>query len=188
MKIDRRNFFAYDNVQRRQEINPDTILADIGLQRGQTFVDIGCGQGFFTIPAAKMVGAKGKVYALDINAEFIAILKQNLAKEGLHNVSLTLGPAEDVVVCQACADIVFFGQVLHDFTDSAQVLLNARKMVKPTGKLVNVDWKKQPMPFGPPLEKRLDEQQATRLIETAGFKVDTVRDAAPYQYLITAQL
>lgn len=188
MKMDRQHFFAYDNAQRRQEINPDTILADIGLKRGQPFVDVGCGQGFFATPAAKIVGSKGKVYGLDLNPEFIAIMKQNLAKERLRNVDLTIGAAEDTILCDACADIVFLGQVLHDFADPAKVISNARRMVKPTGKLVNVDWKKQQMPFGPPLEKRFDEQKASHLIETAGFKVDTIREASPYQYIITAKL
>jgi ubiquinone/menaquinone biosynthesis C-methylase UbiE len=186
--MDRQNFFAYDNAQRRQEINPDTILADIGLKRGQTFVDVGCGQGFFAIPAAKIVGRTGKVYALDLNADFIDILRQNLTKENLHNVSLTVGPAEDTILCDSCADIVFLGQVLHDFADPAKVLTNALKTVKPTGRLVNVDWKKQQMRFGPPLEKRFDEQKASHLIESAGFKVDTIREASPYQYIITAKL
>ena len=188
MKQDRQHFFAYDNAQRRKEINPETLLTDIGLKSGQTFVDVGCGQGFFAIPAAKMVGTQGKVYALDANAEFIAILRQNLAKEGLSNVALTLGRAEESVLCEHCADVVFFGQVLHDFTDPAKVLLNARNMLQPTGRLVNVDWKKKEMPIGPPLARRFDEQQATRLIETAGFKVETAREAGPYHYLITAKL
>ena len=187
MKQDRQHFFAYDNAQRKKELNPENLLTDIGLKSGQTIVDIGCGQGFFAIPAARIVGAKGNVYALDANAEFIAIMTQNMDKEGLSNVTLSFGRAEDTVLCQECADIAFFGQVLHDFTDPAKVLLNARKMPKPNGKLVNVDWKKQPMDFGPPLAKRFDEQQATRLIEAAGFTVETIREAGPYHYVVIAK-
>ena len=61
-----------DEQERRKWQNPENILDGIGLHPGMTFIDIGCGQGFFTIPAAKIVGDSGKVYASDINQTNIA--------------------------------------------------------------------------------------------------------------------
>jgi len=113
-------------------------------------IDVGCGNGFFALPAARLVGEKGKVFGFDANAEAIGMLKKTAMKEGLRNLNLRVGMAEETVLCDACADIVFFGIVLHDFKDASRVLSNAKRMLKSTGRLVDLDWKKEPMNFGPP--------------------------------------
>jgi ubiquinone/menaquinone biosynthesis C-methylase UbiE len=156
------------------------------LKLGFTFIDVGCGNGFFALPAARLVGDKGKVYGIDANAEAIGMLKKTAMKEGLRNLNLKVGEAEKTVLCEACADIVFFGIVLHDFTDAARVLANAKRMLNSTGRLVDLDWKKEPMNFGPPLRIRFNEEKAVSLIQAAGFKINSVKDAGPYHYMIIA--
>jgi ubiquinone/menaquinone biosynthesis C-methylase UbiE len=173
--------------ERRKWQNPEAILVDIGLKPGFTFIDVGCGGGFFTLPAARMVGRRGKVYGLDVDNRSITSLKELAAKEGLKNLNLTVGQAEESVICEQCADIVFFGIALHDFQDPARVLENARRMVKSAGKLVNLDWKKEPMDLGPPLKIRFSEDMAVHLIQTAGFTVETVKESGPYHYLVVAK-
>jgi ubiquinone/menaquinone biosynthesis C-methylase UbiE len=177
----------YNDVERRKWQNPEAILTNIGVKPGITFVDVGCGTGFFTIPAAQMIGDSGKVFAMDINADFITRLQERANIEHINNLSVSVGRAEDLVLCDQCADIVFFGIVLHDFQDTAKVLENAKKMVKAGGILVNLDWKKKPMDFGPPLKIRFDEQTATGLIKSAGFNIESIEDSGPYHYIITAR-
>jgi ubiquinone/menaquinone biosynthesis C-methylase UbiE len=172
---------------RRKWHDPEAILYKIGLKPGDKFIDIGCGYGFFAIPAAKIVGEKGKVFGVDIYAEAIKELKETAAREGLSNLELVVGEAEKTVFCKACADIVFFGIDLHDFADPFTVLQNAREMLKPVGKVIDLDWKKIQMEFGPPFEKRFSEEQAKRLIESSGFIVETIEDVRPYNYLIIAR-
>jgi ubiquinone/menaquinone biosynthesis C-methylase UbiE len=178
--------FFHDEKERRKWQDPEGILAEIGLEPGMIFVDLGCGNGFFALPAARIVGEKGKVYGLDVDAEFIRELKEKAAKEALRNLSLTVGEAEETVLCDECADIVFLGIDLHDFRDPAKVLQNAKKMLKPDGRLVDLDWKKEPMEIGPPLAKRFSEEQAQKLIQDAGFEVETAKDAGSYHYIIIA--
>jgi len=67
-------------------------------------------------------------------------------------------------------------------------LQNVKKALKTGGRLVNLDWKREQTPFGPPLEIRLSEGEAVFLIETAGFKVVSVKDSGPYHYIISANL
>jgi len=173
--------------ERRKWQNPEAILADIGLRPGLTFVDIGCGGGFFALPAARIVGETGKVYGLDTNPRSITSLKELASREGLTNLDLTIGKAEELVICEQCADIIFFGIALHDFQDASKVLENAKRMVKPTGRLVNLDWKKEPMKLGPPVEIRFSQEMASRLIEAAGFIVETVKDSGLYHYIVIAK-
>jgi ubiquinone/menaquinone biosynthesis C-methylase UbiE len=175
-----------DERERRKWQDPEAILNSIGLQAGLTFMDIGCGTGFFALPAARIIGESGKVYGIDKDAESINNLKKMADSEGLHNLDLTVGKAEEVVKCTACADIIFFGIVLHDFENPAVVLENARKMLKPGGRLVNLDWKKEPTELGPPLKIRFSQEEAVRLIEAAGFRIQKVAESGPYHYLVMA--
>jgi ubiquinone/menaquinone biosynthesis C-methylase UbiE len=179
---------AYNDENRRQWQDPEAVLKEIGLKAGDTFIDIGCGEGFFAVPAAAVVGKGGRVYGLDVRPAAIERLRQKASAAGQENLQLTVGRGEENVLCRACADFVFFGIALHDFAEPSLVLANAARMLKPGGKLVNLDWKKEPMPLGPPVEIRFSPEKASRLIESAGFKVLTVKDSGLYHYLIIAEL
>ena len=179
--------FHDENIRRRWQ-NPEEILAEIGLRSRSTFVDLGCGTGFFAIPAAKIVGMNGKIYCLDSNPHAIKRLKEKATQLGLGNLFLKVGEAEDTILCEGCADIVFFGIVLHDFDDPTKVLENAKKMLKPTGRLINLDWKKEVMDLGPPYEIRFSEDKARELITDAGFVVESVKESGTHHYVIIARL
>jgi ubiquinone/menaquinone biosynthesis C-methylase UbiE len=176
-----------NDPERRKWQNPEVILANIGLKAGLIFMDIGCGGGFFALPAARVVGEGGKVYGIDTNAESISELRELASREGLNNLELTVGKAEDVVLCESCADIIFFGIALHDFEDPAKVLQNAKKMLNPAGRLINLDWKKITMQLGPPLQKRFSREKSAQLIEAAGFEVSSIEDIGPYHYMTLAK-
>jgi ubiquinone/menaquinone biosynthesis C-methylase UbiE len=178
--------FRADDPERRAWQDAEKILTFIGLSEGMVFVDVGCGEGYFALPACRRVGPKGTVYAVDINAEAVAWLKEQAKKEGLDNMVLDVNEAENTLFCEGCADIVFFGIDLHDFLDPLQVLGNAARMLKPSGRLADLDWKDQPMDIGPPPEKRFSVEKARYMIESAGFRIRSVQDAGPYHYLIIA--
>jgi precorrin-6B methylase 2 len=60
--------FRSDDPERRQPQDPEKILTSLGVAPGMVFIDIGCGDGYFAIPAAHRVRPQGKVYAVDIDA------------------------------------------------------------------------------------------------------------------------
>ncbi|TRO53461.1 class I SAM-dependent methyltransferase [Candidatus Bathyarchaeota archaeon] len=177
----------FDEGTMRKWHHPEIGLESMGLHSGMTFMDVGCGYGFFTIPAARIVGKTGKVYAVDIDASSIDLLKRAAAEEGLNNIRAKVGAAEETVFCEGCADIVFYSIVLHDFRDPVKVLLNAKLMLKLNGKMINLDWKKKSTTLGPPLQIRFSEEQASRFIKQAGFTVESIRDLESDFYLITAK-
>ena len=177
--------FSLDEATRRSWYNPDVILQE--LYSGTNFVDVGCGDGFFSILAARKVGEKGKVFAVDVDGQAIEKLKAKASSEGLTNITTKVGKAEDAIFCSHCADFVFYSMDLHDFSDPAKVLDNAWRMIKPTGILVDLDWKKIDMPFGPPSNIRFSEEYAEGLMKVAGFALIDARDAGPYHYIIKAK-
>jgi ubiquinone/menaquinone biosynthesis C-methylase UbiE len=83
--------------------------------------------------------------------------------------------------------MVFYSIVLHDFRNPAKVLQNAKRMIKPDGTLANLDWKKKPMPLGPPVQIRFSEEQASELIKQAGFTIESVKDVEKEFYIVTAK-
>ena len=179
----------YQNEEdRRRWQNPEKILSKIGLKAGSTFIDIGCGNGVFALQAAKIVGTEGKVYGVDSNSIAVQELKKSAASKGLRNLHIKVGKAEETVFCERCADIVFFGIVLHDFNDPNKVLKNASKMIKIDGRLINLDWKKEYTNLGPPYRIRLSVLQAKNIIEAAGFCVETFQESGNYHYMIVARL
>ncbi|MGD6806207.1 MAG: class I SAM-dependent methyltransferase [Candidatus Bathyarchaeia archaeon] len=183
--------FALDETRRRSWYNPDAILES--LKEGMTFVDMGCGDGYFSILAAKKVGLKGKVYAVDIDPAGVEKLRKKAQAEGLTNIVTTVGKAEDTVFCRGCADMLLFSMDLHDFEDPAAVLQNAKAMLKPSGELVDLDWKKlsweqQGAQFGPPEQIRFSEEKVKKLLDAAGFTVESVAEAGPFHYVVTAKL
>jgi len=183
--MNRRRFRA-DDPERRSWQDPEKIFPAIGLRKGMVFVDVGCGEGYFALPAARIVGPDGKVYAIDINAEAVAYLKEQATANVLTNLSAEAEEAEAVIACEGCAVIVFFGIDLHDFADPELVIRNAKRMLRPSGRLIDLDWKDIPMDVGPPAEKRFPVEKAKKMIESAGFTARSVQDAGPYHYLIIA--
>ncbi len=133
------------------------------------------------------MGEKGRVYAVDIDASAVERLKRRVTEKGLANVKAVVAEAEETVFCDGCADIVFYSIVLHDFHDPTKVLLNAKRMLKPSGRLVDLDWKKKQTEIGPPVRIRFSEEQAQRLIKNAGFNVESVRDVGNDHYVIVAR-
>lgn len=178
--------FSANDPERLKWQDPEMILSGIGLEPDTTFIDVGCGDGYFAVPAARMVGPKGRVIAFDIDEGAIMRLRRLAADEGLSQLTAEVGSGEETVACEGCADFVFFGIDLHDFDDPMQVIGNAKRMLKPSGRLVDLDWKPEPMAFGPPLKKRFSIDKARLLIESKGFNIKSVAGAGPYHYLIIA--
>ena len=179
--------FSLDEATRRSWFNPEKTLKTAGLRSGMVFVDVGCGDDFFTIMAAQVVGAKGMVYAVDADPSAIDRLKRKASDKRLTNVKAVAAEAEETVFCNKCADIVFYSIVLHDFHDPAKVLLNAKQMLKHTGRLVNLDWKKKQMVHGPPFQIRFSKEQAQTLIRNAGFTVESAHVVGKDHYVIVAK-
>lgn len=177
--------FSLDETTRRSWYNPEAILVD--LKEGMTFADIGSGDGYFAVLAAKKVGAKGKVYAVDINPSGVEKLKAAATAQGLKNIAAQVGEAEKAIFCRECVDFILLSMDLHDFRDPTKVLFNAKEMLKPTGLLVDLDWKKVSMPFGPPVSIRFSEEYVVGLLRMSGFTLVDVKDAGPYHYMVTAK-
>jgi ubiquinone/menaquinone biosynthesis C-methylase UbiE len=180
--IDRVKFLMFE--ERKQWHNPETILNEAGITRGMIIADLGSGPGFFTIPAAQMIGETGLVYAVDSNQTMLNGLKENIAKSEV-NPNIIKIVNSDVChtgIPEESVDLVLFANVLHEVEDRKAFFQEVRRISKPTAYIVDVDWKKVQTEYGPPFKERLSEDEANRVLSESGFTVVKQTDAGPYHY------
>jgi ubiquinone/menaquinone biosynthesis C-methylase UbiE len=144
--------------------------------------DVGCGTGFFTIPMAKMVGNKGKVFAIDVQEEMIAILNEKIQKLNIRNVETFVSTEENIPLPNESVDLAFMASVLHELDDHSTVK-EVHRFLKPQGVLAVLEWKREETPFGPPIWEHLTPNQTREIIEKVGFEVKNTSPVGPYHYL-----
>ena len=108
------------------------------VQKGQTFLDYGCGTGDFAIPAAKIVGETGKVYALDYFPRQLEMVEEQLKKEGLTNVETILSDSKTGLPDE-CIDVIWMCDVLHEVKKRREVLEELYRVLKREGVLAIYD-------------------------------------------------
>jgi ubiquinone/menaquinone biosynthesis C-methylase UbiE len=157
--------------QRRAKLPPEETLRAAGVATDQTVVDLGCGPGYFTLPAAEIVGPKGKVYGVDVQPEMIEACRTRAAEAGTQQIELVQSDGTRVPLPDGIADMVLISVVLHEAKDRAAFLREARRLLKPSGEVVVIEFKKQDGPPGPPKEIRLSEADVAAVAEAAGLGV-----------------
>ena len=164
---------------------PEEILDGLGIHglRG-VIVDLGCGYGTFTIPAARM--NRGMVFAIDIEADMIALVKKKSLEAGLTNVQAIQRDfiQKGTGLPESSCSYVMLFNILH--AERPEVLLReAHRVLAPGGKLAIVHWNYDPAtPRGPSMAIRPRPEQCVAWAESVGFRLvapGTV-DLPPYHY------
>ena len=167
-------------------LNPSAVVAQSGLMQGQVVADLGCGNGFYVLPAAQMVGPTGNVIAVDVMEAKLAATISITNQFGYKNVRIVradLGKPLVDVPPNSC-DMVIVGNILHEISQTDQLIKNVYAVLKNPGRAVIVEWKKTASPFGPPLNKRVDQEKLEILLMTAGFRKIKDLQADGYHYAV----
>jgi len=114
--------------------NPGNLLEKVGIKKGQTLLDFGCGSGSYVIPAARMVGEKGRIYALDIHPLAIRTVEKKANKEGLTNIATILSD-RDTGLPDESIDVVLLYDVIRSIKDKRALLKELHRVMKATGLL-----------------------------------------------------
>ncbi len=167
---------------------PRQVLEQIGVAEGDVFLDAGCGEGRFSIPAASMVGASGKVYAADTSAERIAALEGLTHHSGLDQVEAFVADVIEQIPAPAnTVDVCLMANVFHDFAEKGAVrgeLSEIKRVLRPEGTLAILDFRKDvDRPPGPPLSRRLNPLETERLVSRYGFRQESSAEVGRYHYL-----
>lgn len=186
-KFDVKNKHKLDSEERRRILPPHETLIKAGLKPGDTVADVGCGIGYFTVPAAGIVGPTGKVYAMDISPEMLIEVEKKKTEMPLANITTVLTEEDNLKIADNSVTFVFLCNVLHEVENTANLLSEANRILANDGRIAILEWEKIESNFGPPLNHRLAREYVIQLLQDSGFKNVQAVDLGEHFYAVSAE-
>ncbi len=169
--------------------DPEGVLLKLGISPGLIVLDLCCGDGYFTLPLARLTAVS--LYGLDLNPELIAEGKKAAAEAGVTNIYWMTGDAynADGLIPEP-VDYVLIANTFHGVPDKPRLLEEVKRALKPGGRLAIVNWHQRPRaattvlgePRGPATQLRMPPEDVTELAEAAGFGHTSTINLPPYHY------
>jgi ubiquinone/menaquinone biosynthesis C-methylase UbiE len=173
-----------ERPEREKEEQPSKMIELLKFQPGQVVADIGAGSGYHTFRIAKLVGDKGKVYAVDIQPEMLAIIRQRMKNWKVKNVVPVKGTITDTKLPEGAIDLILLVDVYHEFSHPYEMTEAMIKALKPGGKLVFVEFRLEDPKVPIKLLHRMSERQVLKEMEPHPLRhVRTIADL-PWQHVI----
>ena len=170
--------------EREREERCSMVLTNLGVKPGMKVCDMGCGNGFYTLQIAQMVGPQGHVYAVDIQPEMLKMLNFRADQEGVANFSPILGSELDPRLPKESVDMILCVDVYHEFSQPQAMIRKLRDALKPDGRLILLEYRAEDpaIPINP--EHKMTVGQVKAEIEPEGFKLQTPIENLPRQHLL----
>ncbi|MCR8847857.1 class I SAM-dependent methyltransferase [Rossellomorea sp. SC111] len=170
---------------KRQELVPvDKVLEFLQLKHDDIVADLGCGNGYLTLPIAKKVDTK--VQAVDLQQEMLEYLKHRAGEESIDNIVYVKSSLEYLNFNKGTLDKTVSAFVLHEVPDLIKVFQDLHDMLKDDGRWLILDWEAVESEMGPPIEERIPSEELERQLNSAGFKT-TVGHLDPSVYYIVVR-
>lgn len=170
----------------RNLLDPRAMLQELGVADGHVVADLGAGSGaYFTIQAGRLVGKKGKVYAVDILKSVLSSIEGKTRIAGVTNIKTVWSDLERVGAAripEESLDFALLANVLFQSKKPDAILAEARRLLKRQGKLLVVEWKPGEFALGPQASLRLAQGRLRALAERVGFQEVRSVPAGEYHY------
>ena len=154
------------------------------LKPGLVVADIGAGSGYFTLRLARKIGATGKVLAVDIQPEMLALLRQRLKERHLSNVELIQGTATDPKLPEAAVDLILMVDVYHEFSHPYEMSTALVKALKPGGRLVFVEYRLEDPEVPIKLVHKMSQKQVRKEMAVHPLRWVETSNVLPRQHII----
>jgi len=186
-KFDVKNKNKLDNAKRREMLPPEKTLISLGLKSDDIMADIGCGIGYFSIPASKIVGNSGQVIALDVSDEMLREVEKKVLEGNIHNIEMVLTEENRLKLEDGKIAFAFISTVLHEIEHKEKLINEIKRSLKNNGRIAIVEWQKISGEFGPPIDHRLDKMDLVKMLNSLGFSKISTIDIGNDFYGITAE-
>jgi SAM-dependent methyltransferase len=173
-----------DRPEREAEEAPARAIAALALRPGDSVADLGAGSGYYTVRLANAVGETGRVFAVDIQPEMLAIIRGKVEKSRLTNVELVLGGEDDPRLAAASSDLVLMVDVYHELARPQAMLRAIKRALKPGGRLVLIEFRKEMASVPIREEHKMSVKDARLELEAEGYRFDRVIDVLPWQHIL----
>ncbi len=174
-----------ESPERYKILPPFKTLKIMCLKEDDIMIDIGCGTGYFTLPASEITGPSGRVIGVDISEEMLDEVRNKINGKG-HNIELMLSDNITLPIMDSQGTFALLVNVLHEADDMMAMLAEAKRVLKPGGRLAIIEWEKSEMPLGPPVEHRLHHDEIMRLVMDSGFRMAKISPAGAYHIACSA--
>jgi len=175
---------SLEDPARDEYQKPDEVMKALALRPGEVVADIGSGPGYFTLRFARAVGETGRVYAVDVSPNMIRALNRRLRDAGIRNVVPVLSEPDDPLLPDASVDRFVIVDTWHHVEARPAYLALLKRMLKPGGQVVHIDFQKRELPVGPPLGMKVSREELVQQMEEAGFRLSAEHTFLPYQYFL----
>lgn len=169
--------------ERRGSPPAEQTLSYLALGPGQVVADVGCGPGFFTLPAATLVATTGLVYAIDVEPRMLDLVRSRAAEAGVTGVETRLGEGRRIPLDDGIAHLTLCALVLHDLEDRLGLVHELIRITRPNGRIAVVEWLPDAADARP---NRLRPDETTLLFGEAGRHILEVIPLGTQQYLLVA--
>ena len=173
-----------ERPEREQEENPDGALDALNLKPGMTVADVGAGTGYMSLKMAKRVGPSGKVYAEDVQPEMLQRVRANAQKAKVSNVETVQGSFTDPMLPKGQMDLVLLVDVYHEFSEPQKMLRGIRESLKPDGRLVLLEYRKEDPKIPIREEHKMTVAEVKTELEAEGFILGPVIETLPRQHIL----
>lgn len=166
-------------------LHPGDIVGRLDIRPGMTVADFGAGGGYFSIPAAHRVGENGKVYAIDVQKQAVDLIRSKANLEHLLNIETIWADLERPQgshLPDDAVDFIIVANILFQAEAKADVLAEARRVLRTGGHLAILEWDETPFPAGPAAALRLSKQAVRHLAEGAGLQLEKEFEAGSHHY------
>lgn len=130
-----------ERPNRDQEQQPEHVLDVLGVHEGQTVADVGCGSGYFTAHLSRRVGARGRVYATDLQPQMLDLLAKRVTADKLVNVTPLLTTPDDAKLPEGKLDLILLVDVYHELPNPPVALAQFKRALAPMGRLGLVEYR-----------------------------------------------
>lgn len=170
--------------EREEEERASESFKQLKLVKGMNVCDLGCGNGYWTLPMARDVGEDGTVYAVDIQREMLQKLRQRSSKYKLNNIEPVLGKVDDPNLPPNKVDLVLMVDVYHEFSHPESMLWGIRRSLTSKGVVALLEYREED-PGVPikPLHK-MSKRQIMKEYGANGFKLVREYNKLPWQHLM----
>lgn len=172
-----------ERKEREMEENTSLLLKNLAIKPGMIIADIGAGSGYHSALLSKMVGT-GKVFAVDVELEMIAYLNARIKRENLSRIVPVLCTEKNVPLPENAIDLILLVDVYHEFSYPYEMALSMFTALKPSGKLVLVEFRAEDSTVPIKTIHKMSEAQAIKELKMAGFGFERNISNLPWQHCL----
>ncbi|MCA1624623.1 MAG: class I SAM-dependent methyltransferase [Acidobacteria bacterium] len=172
----------FEGEERAKNLQIDRVMDILKISEGKNVADIGAGSGWFTVRAAKRVGGRGKVFAVEINQDYINHINDRAKKENFANIQTVLGTEDNTKLAANSVDAVLILKTYHEIAQPIKVLQNIRKSLKKDALVGIIDKNGEGHDHGIDKEKVIEEAKRAGFVLKEEF--DFTKDDGMDYFLV----